>query len=54
VTLADEVGHALREHGCLPRTGAGDHQHRTMHVSNGLLLPFIGRIFVAGKTVEAT
>jgi hypothetical protein len=42
VTFAEEVGHALREHGGLPRAGPGNHQHRTMNVSNGLLLAFIG------------
>jgi hypothetical protein len=42
VTFADEVGHALREDGSLPGPSAGDHQHRPMNVSDGLLLPFIG------------
>jgi hypothetical protein len=42
VAFANEVGHALREDGGLPGPGAGDHEHRTMNVSNGLLLPFIG------------
>src|SRR6266478_5981993 len=42
VPFADEASHALREHGGLPRAGSGDHQHRTMNVSNGLLLAFIG------------
>ena len=42
VTFADEVGHALREHGGLPRAGPGNHQHRTMNVFDGLLLAFIG------------
>jgi len=42
VTLADEVGHALRKHGGLPGAGTGNHQHRTMNVPNGLLLAFIG------------
>jgi len=42
VTFADEVGHALREDSGLPGAGAGDHQHRAMKVSDGLLLAFIG------------
>ncbi len=42
VTFADEIGHALREDGGLPGAGAGDHQHRAINVSDGLLLAFIG------------
>jgi hypothetical protein len=42
MTFADKVGHALREDGGLPRARAGDHQHRAMNVSDGLMLPFIG------------
>jgi len=43
VPFADKVSHALREHSGLPRAGASNHQHRTMNVSNGLLLAFIGK-----------
>ena len=42
VTLADEVGHALREYGGLPGTCAGDHQHRAVNVSDSFPLAFIG------------
>src|ERR1039458_9366042 len=48
MTFADEVGHALREDGGLPRAGAGDHQHRAMNVSDGLPLAFIGDDFRRG------
>src|ERR1700687_5148726 len=41
VTFADQISHALREDSGLPRAGAGDHQHRAMNVSDGLLLAFI-------------
>ena len=43
VRFADEVSNALREHSGLPRARTGNHQHRTMNVSNGLLLAFIGK-----------
>jgi hypothetical protein len=41
VTLADEAGNALREHQRFPGTGAGDNQHRTMDVLDGLKLAII-------------
>jgi hypothetical protein len=48
VTFADQTSHALREDSGLPRAGAGDHQHRAMNVSDGLLLAFIGDDFRRG------
>ena len=42
MTFPNEVGYALREDSSLPGSGAGNHKHWTMNVSDGLLLPFIG------------
>ena len=49
VTFADEIGHALGEDGSLPGAGSGDHQHRPMNVSDGLLLAFIGNDVGRGR-----
>jgi len=45
--FANEIGNALRKNGGLTGASAGDHEHRAMHVSNGLLLPFVSAEFSA-------
>jgi hypothetical protein len=45
VALADEIGDALREDGGLARASAGDDQHGTIDVRDGLLLALIGNDF---------
>ena len=51
VALANQVGDALREDGSLAGAGAGNHQHRSMNVLDGLPLAFVGdEFFVADKT----
>ena len=42
VPFADEVGHALREHGGFPGAGASDDQHRAIDMLDGLPLTLIG------------